>query len=291
MAKVEVDTGAGFCFGVEQVMQTAEERLKRGEKLYGLGQMVHNGQEMERLHDLGFTTISHDDLKDLEGQQVLFRAHGEPPSTYRIARDHRLEVIDGTCPIVLRLQQKIKKTYGSMDREKEQIVIFGKKEHPETIGLLGQVNGDAIVVGSPEDCSRVDPQKAVHLFSQTTMDQDMFREVESSLKDRIIGNKGLSFKSSCTICGQMKKRKPGLELFARKHDVVIFVSGKNSSNGKLLLAFCQSINDRTYWISKKEDISASWFEGASSIGISGATSTSRRQLEEVADHVKKYLIS
>lgn len=272
-------------------MQTAEERLKSGDKLYGLGQMVHNGQEMKRLHDLGFTTIDHEDLKDLEGQKVLFRAHGEPPSTYRLAEEHKLEVIDGTCPIVLKLQQKIRRTYQAMDPEKEQIVIFGKREHPETIGLLGQVNGDAVVVGSPEECGKVDPEKAVHLFSQTTMDQDMFREVESRLKHSPGGRAGGDFRSSCTICGQMKKRKPGLEVFARTHDVVIFVSGKNSSNGKLLLAFCQGINSRTFWVSRKEDIREEWFPGADSIGISGATSTSRRQLEEVAEHIKNFILS
>ncbi len=242
MLKVEVDPGAGFCFGVEQVIQTAENRLNKGEKLYGLGQMVHNGQEMERLHRMGFTTISHDDLKNLEGVQVLFRAHGEPPSTYKLAEKHSLDVIDGTCPIVLKLQQKIKKTYASMDLQKEQIVIFGKQEHPETIGLMGQVNGDAVVLGSPDECHKVDPTKSVYLFSQTTMDQDLFREVESKLKEQSGNLEATSFKSSCTICGQMKKRKPGLEVFARKHDVVLFVSGKNSSNGKLLLEFCRSIN-------------------------------------------------
>ena len=290
MLEVEVDPGAGFCFGVEQVMQTAENRLEKGEKLYGLGQMVHNGQEMERLHRMGFHTISHEDLKDLEGVQVLFRAHGEPPSTYRLAEEYKLQVIDGTCPIVLKLQQKIKKTYASMDPEKEQIVIFGKLEHPETIGLLGQVNGDAVVLGSPGECHLVDPVKSVFLFSQTTMDQDQFREVERRLKEQSGNLESAFFKSACTICGQMKKRKPGLQVFALKHDVVVFVSGKNSSNGKLLLEFCRTINERTYWVSRKEDIQKAWFEGAGSIGISGATSTSRRQLEEVAKHINNFIL-
>ncbi|MCP4313541.1 MAG: 4-hydroxy-3-methylbut-2-enyl diphosphate reductase [Bacteroidetes bacterium] len=291
MAKIEVDRGAGFCFGVEQVIQTAESRLAKGEAVYGLGEMVHNSREMRRLHDLGFITIQHRELAEQKPGLVLFRAHGEPPSTYRLAAENNVEVIDGTCPIVLKLQLKIRRTYDSMDHEKEQVVIFGKQEHPETIGLLGQVNGDAVVVGSPGETDLVNPGKAVHLFSQTTMDHDQFREVEQKLKNRLSNDAASGFRSDCTICGQMKKRKPGLKSFAQRHDVVIFVSGRNSSNGKLLFEYCLSLNARTHWISDKSELKMEWFDGADTIGISGATSTSKEQLEAVSVQVEKFILS
>ena len=291
MVKVEVDKGAGFCFGVEQVIQTAESHLAKGENVYGLGEMVHNSREMRRLHDLGFKTIQHEDMAEQKPGLVLFRAHGEPPSTYKIAAENQVKVIDGTCPIVLKLQQKIRKTYESMDHAKEQVVIFGKLEHPETIGLLGQVDGDAVVVGSPGETNLVHPDKSVYLFSQTTMDHDQFRELEEKLRDRLSVSVTSKLQSACTICGQMKKRKPGLKRFAQKHDVVIFVSGKNSSNGKLLFEYCLTLNSETYWISDKSELEMKWFEGADSIGISGATSTSMEQLEAVSLQVKKFILS
>ncbi len=291
MVKVEVDLGAGFCFGVEQVIQTAESHLAKGETVYGLGEMVHNSLEMRRLHDLGFKTIQHRDLAEQKPGLVLFRAHGEPPSTYKLAADNQVKIIDGTCPIVLKLQQKIRKTYESMDHSKEQVVIFGKQEHPETIGLLGQVDGDAVVVGSPRETDLVDPHKSVHLFSQTTMDHEQFRELEEKLRNRLSDSASSGLQSDCTICGQMKKRKPGLKSFAQKHDVVIFVSGKNSSNGKLLFEYCLTLNDRTYWISDKSELKIDWFKEADSIGISGATSTSMAQLEAVSQQVKKFILS
>lgn len=291
MVKIEVDHGAGFCFGVEQVIQTAESYLAKGETVYGLGEMVHNSKEMSRLHDLGFKTIQHAELAKQKPGLVLFRAHGEPPSTYQLAADHQVKVIDGTCPIVLKLQQKIRKCYESMDHEKEQLVIFGKREHPETIGLLGQVDGDAVVVGSPDETELVDPAKAVHLFSQTTMDQEQFSEVEEKLKSRLSAKASSGFHSDCTICGQMKKRKPGLKSFVQKHDVVIFVSGKNSSNGKLLFEYCLTLNDRTYWIADKSELRMEWFEGAGSIGVSGATSTSSEQLEALSIQIEKFISS
>ncbi len=287
MVKVEVDQGAGFCFGVKQVIQTAESHLAKGNSVVGLGEMVHNSTEMRRLHDLGFRTIQHKDLGKQTSGLVLFRAHGEPPSSYRLAAENHVEIIDGTCPIVLKLQQKIRKTYASMDHSKEQLVIFGKREHPETIGLLGQVDGDAVVLGSSEETGLVDPDKTVHLFSQTTMDLDQFRVLEQKLKIRSADNTATGFKSQCTICGQMKKRKPGLKNFAQRHDVIVFVSGKNSSNGKLLFEYCLSLNARTHWISDKDELQEQWFERAGSIGVTGATSTSMDQLEALGIQVRK----
>jgi 4-hydroxy-3-methylbut-2-enyl diphosphate reductase len=294
MAAVEIDPGAGFCFGVEQVIEMAESRLRRGETVYGLGEMVHNREEMERLHAMGLVTLTHADLAGIRPGHILFRAHGEPPASYELAATHHVEVIDGTCPIVLKLQERIRDTYRSMDHRKEQVVIFGKPGHPETIGLLGQVDGNAVVVTSPEDIERVDPGRAVHLFSQTTMDPDLFGEVEKALRHHLAakrGGAGPAFRSSCTICAQMKKRKPGLAAFARKHDVIVFVSGKNSSNGKMLFEYCQKLNRRSHWISGPGEVEGKWFKGAGSIGISGATSTSREQLESVSNHVKKILSS
>lgn len=289
--KIEIDQGAGFCFGVEQVIRMAESRLREGETVYGLGDMVHNLGEMERLRDLGLRTLTHADLERVHPDRILFRAHGEPPETYRMAADHHIEVIDGTCPIVKKLQEKIRDKFRSMDHSNEQLVIFGNRTHPETIGLLGQVDGDAVVVSSVDDIHLVDPGKTVHLYSQTTMDPDQFRKVESALKERLAPAAVSAFRSNCTICGQMKKRKPGLAAFVRRHDVVVFVSGKNSSNGKMLFEYCRSINPRSHWISGPSEIDRKWFEKASSVGISGATSTSREQLETVSGHIKKFIFS
>lgn len=289
MIRVEIDSGAGFCFGVEEVIQTAESQLKQGKRVVGLGEMVHNSTEMKRLHDLGFQTIQHANLSRHKNNLVLFRAHGEPPSTYREARENQVEIIDGTCPIVLKLQERIRKAYAAMDHDKEQLVIFGKREHPETIGLLGQVDGDAIVLGSPGEAKLVDPEKAVLLFSQTTMDIDQFAELEKALKSRLSTEAVLGFRSQCTICGQMKKRKPGLKAFSGKHDVLVFVSGKNSSNGKLLFEYCRSLNPNTHWISDSGEVQESWFRGITSVGVTGATSTSMTQLESVGKHIKSFL--
>jgi 4-hydroxy-3-methylbut-2-en-1-yl diphosphate reductase len=225
----------------------------------------------------------------------LFRAHGEPPETYKLAKETGVEVIDGTCPIVANLQKKLKKAYDGMDHNAEQLVIFGKPTHPETIGLLGQVNGDALVVSSVEDISLIDPEKKVRLFSQTTMDPEQFRDVEKALDEHLKKGSGetlrIHFRSECTICGQMKKRKPRLKAFAPRFDMILFVSGKNSSNGKMLYEYCKSLNPVTYWVSNSEEVEKKWLEGCRSIGISGATSTSREQLESVMEQVKKYTSS
>ena len=295
MKKIEIDPGAGFCFGVDEVIKTAEMRLRAGETIFGLGHMVHNAEEVRRLQELGLQTIDHHQLTGLPPGKVLFRAHGEPPETYRIAEEHGVEVIDGTCPIVAKLQQKLRKAYEAMDHKNEQMVIFGKPDHPETIGLLGQVGGDALVVSTVDEVLAIDPEKKVLLFSQTTMDPESFKEVEQELEEHLKRNSGkkgyVRFKSDCTICGQMKKRKPGLSVFARQHDVMLFVSGKNSSNGKMLFEYCKSLNPVTYWISGKEEVEKQWFDSCESIGISGATSTSMEQLESVMEEVKKLIAS
>lgn len=295
MIKVELDPGAGFCFGVDQVIETAEAHLKKGEVLYGLGEMVHNQKEVSRLNKLGLKTINHRDLESMDAAKVLFRAHGEPPATYLLAREKGIEIIDGTCPIVSRLQEKIRAAYLAMDHPTQQLVIYGKPDHPETIGLMGQVDQDATVVSSMSDIPGIDPSKEVLLFSQTTMDPDLFWEVEQGIRDhlslqRIQTDREL-LKSNCTICGQMKKRKPGLAEFAKKHELILFVSGKNSSNGKMLYEFCASVNPDTRWISGSHEVDPAWFSGIKTVGISGATSTSTEQLQAVSEQVKKLILA
>jgi 4-hydroxy-3-methylbut-2-enyl diphosphate reductase len=276
---------------VDQVIKTAETFLKEGKALYGLGEMVHNSEEVDRLKGLGLKTIHHSELGEIKPERVLFRAHGEPPPTYQLARELGIEIIDGTCPIVTRLQLKIREVYLSMDRDTQQVVIFGKSEHPETIGLLGQVGGDASVVSSMLDIPSIDPAKGIILFSQTTMDPDLYLEVEAGLKAHLNRPASLKagelFQSDCTICGQMKRRKPGLAAFAKGHDLILFVSGKNSSNGKMLFEYCKSVNPLTYWISGMNEIDPIWFKEVESIGISGATSTSMDQLQAVKEELKK----
>lgn len=295
MVRIEIDPAAGFCFGVERVTEDAEKRLRAGETLFGLGDMVHNQEEVDRLQKLGLKTIQHNDLPSMNFRKVLFRAHGEPPSTYRIASEHGVEVIDGTCPIVKKLQDKIRHAYEEMDRRSEQLVIFGNPVHPETIGLVGQVNGDAVVVSGIEDLEKIEPGKKVHLFSQTTMDPDQFKKVETAIWERfgrtIGGSKEDAFRSQCTICGQMKKRKPHLSAFAKKYELMLFVSGKNSSNGKMLYEYCLGINPATRWISGPGEVDPEWLKNVNSIGISGATSTSRIQLERVREQVSRMIPS
>jgi 4-hydroxy-3-methylbut-2-enyl diphosphate reductase len=290
---VDIDASAGFCFGVERVIEEAASRLRKGESLYGLGEMVHNQAELKRLEAIGLKTIYHEDLPSMGPAKVLFRAHGEPPATYRMAREAGVEVIDGTCPIVIRLQQRIRKAYHQMDRAVEQLVIFGKPDHPETIGLLGQVDGDAVVVTGPGDVDNIEPGKKVHLFSQTTMDPQQFREVEQALHDRLEQPPGPAgralLNSECSICGQMKNRKPKLTKFVRNYELILFVSGKNSSNGKMLYEHALRINPNTRWISGPSEIDENWVRGAESVGISGATSTSMGQLEKIRDVVIRIL--
>ncbi|MCF8346396.1 MAG: 4-hydroxy-3-methylbut-2-enyl diphosphate reductase [Bacteroidales bacterium] len=286
---IEIDPSAGFCFGVEKAIDTAEALLREGEPVYGLGEMVHNEEEIGRLEKLGLRTISTDDFAKIAPAKVIFRAHGEPPLTYEKAKAHGVGLIDATCPIVLSLQRKISSRFAEMDREKEQIVIFGKAGHPETIGLVGQTGGAAVVVTDPENIAHVDPGKKIYLYSQTTMDPAQFRILEENLKKvaEVAGGGGLV--STCSICHQMKRRKPDLKAFALKHDVMIFVSGTSSSNGKMLFAYCKKHNSRSFWIHRLDDIDPEWLEGAKSIGISGATSTPAWQLEQVRGHLESFI--
>ncbi len=283
---IEIDPSAGFCFGVENAIQIAEENMNQGSPVYGLGHMVHNEVEIGRLDQLGMKTISVMDFPDLSPGKVIIRAHGEPPSTYALAQAHKIDIIDATCPIVSNLQKKIYKQHRKLDREKEQIIIFGKEGHPETIGLMGQTRGEAILITDPNDISAIDRRKTIFLFSQTTMDPDQFEVLEENIRKITQVSEKTKFEANCSICGQMKKRKPELRNFASKHDLIIFVSGAKSSNGAMLYNFCKQQNKFTFWIHSVEDIDPEWLKMDGSIGISGATSTPSWQLKQVKEQLE-----
>lgn len=272
MYNIEIDKESGFCFGVTTAIRKAEEELSKGTPLYCLGDIVHNGQECERLKAMGLVTINHEEYAKLKNVKVLLRAHGEPPETYRIAAENNIEIIDATCPVVLRLQKRIKQEYTSKELGREkQIVIYGKNGHAEVLGLVGQTNGEAIVIEKIEEVNKIDLNKDVRLYSQTTKSLDEFRQIVSYIEENI--NPSASFQYFDTICRQVANRMPNIRKFAASHDVILFVCGQKSSNGKILYHECREVNPRTYQVDKPEDIDKCWFENAKSIGICGATST------------------
>lgn len=272
MYNIEIDKESGFCFGVTTAIRKAEEELSKGTPLYCLGDIVHNGQECERLKAMGLVTINHEEYAKLKNVKVLLRAHGEPPETYRIAAENNIEIIDATCPVVLRLQKRIKQEYTSKESGREkQIVIYGKNGHAEVLGLVGQTNGEAIVIEKIEEVNKIDLNKDVRLYSQTTKSLDEFRQIVSYIEENI--NPSASFQYFDTICRQVANRMPNIRKFAASHDVILFVCGQKSSNGKILYHECREVNPHTYQVDKPEDIDKCWFENAKSIGICGATST------------------
>ncbi len=284
---IEIDDRSGFCHGVVAAIRKAEDELSANsaEPLYCLGDIVHNSDEVERLERRGLQTINHDDLTRLHGSKVLLRAHGEPPSTYEIARRNSIRIVDATCPVVLRLQQRIKETYDSSPRP--QIVIYGKKGHAEVNGLVGQTAGEAIVIESPDRLDAIDFSRDISLYSQTTMPLEGFSRIIDEISRRIAP--GVKFRYFDTICRQVANRVDHIRNFASTHDVVLFVAGAKSSNGKVLLQQCREVNPRTYHISRRDDFDPSWIEGAASIGICGATSTPRWLMEEVKNEVTSTL--
>lgn len=281
--QVDVDTSAGFCFGVVQAIETAEQHLEKHGKLFSLGQMVHNEEELNRLADRGLHIINSHDFPDMEGQKVLLRAHGEPPKTYQDAEKYGVTLMDATCPIVLKLQQRIRNEAETA----QQVVIFGKYNHPETIGLNGQTGNTAIIIESIRDIEKIDFSRDVVLYAQTTMDTDAFEKVEKSIAARMVP--GARMKSHNTICGQMKRRKPALRAFVKQYDVVLFVAGRKSSNGRFLYEVAHKENRNTYHIGSAADVKGEWLKGAERIGISGATSTPRWLMQQVANHVKSLM--
>lgn len=287
MAKVEIDEGSGFCFGVVNAIHKAEEELAKGETLYCLGDIVHNSREVERLKELGLITINHEEFNRLHNAKVLLRAHGEPPETYNTARKNNIEIIDATCPVVLRLQKKIKQEYTLNDNPNKQIVIYGKNGHAEVLGLVGQTNGEAIVIEKQEEAQALDLSKDIRLYSQTTKSLDGFQDIVKYIDEHI--SPEVTFQSYDTICRQVANRIPNIRTFAASHDLVFFVSGKKSSNGKMLFSECKKVNPNSHLIDSAEEIDHSLLAGISSIGVCGATSTPKWLMEEISEAIKSKL--
>ncbi len=275
---VTIDQNSGFCFGVVYAIEMAEDFLIEHGSLYCLGDIVHNDKEVERLEKLGLKIISHDELKNLQGETVLIRAHGEPPETYKIALENDLNLVDASCPVVLKLQNRVRQAFDD-DR---QIVILGKPGHAEVNGLIGQTNKEAIVVSSVEEAEQLELDRPVSLYSQTTKSTKLLHEVHQVMKDKCD-----DLKFNDTICRQVSNREPELEKFSAMHDVIIFVSGKKSSNGRALYGACKEINPNSYFVSGIEELNNDWFEGVETVGVCGATSTPMWLMEEIAEVIRK----
>ena len=284
--KVEIDNDSGFCFGVLSAIGKAEEELRKGDELYCLGDIVHNGIECSRLQDLGLKTINHEQFKTLKGARVLLRAHGEPPSTYETAKNNGITLIDATCPVVLKLQQRIHRQYQELDPKTQQIVIFGQKGHAEVLGLVGQTDGNAIVIESADEIERIDFSKDIFLYSQTTKSASSYNQLIDKIASLVPD--GRTFIHNNTVCGQVSHRRENIREFASRHSVILFVSGRKSSNGKVLFNECLNVNPRSYLIEGKEDIDFSQLEGAVSVGICGATSTPKWLMEECRDYIQNH---
>lgn len=280
MSHIKIDKKSGFCFGVVNAIKKAEEELAKGETLYCLGDIVHNGQEVERLAKLGLITIDHEQFKQLHDVKVLLRAHGEPPATYRIAKENNITLIDASCPVVLKLQTRIKDAYEKSSPGDTQIVIYGKKGHAEVNGLVGQTDEKAIVIESENDLDKLDFSKNIRLFSQTTKSLDGFNNLVEKIEERMTG--GAVFEFSDTICRQVANRIPNIIKFAQENDIVIFVSGEKSSNGKELFECSKKENPNTFFVSRPDDVMNLELDLSKKIGICGATSTPTWLMEEIA---------
>lgn len=288
--KIEIDQGSGFCFGVTRAIGKAEEVLTSNVgQLYCLGDIVHNSMECDRLQRLGLITIGHEEYDKLHNATVLLRAHGEPPATYHKAKNNNIDIIDATCPVVLHLQERIKKEYDSDREHKKQIVIFGKNGHAEVLGLVGQTEGTAIVIEKPEEVKQLDFNRDICLYSQTTKSLDGFRQIVEYIKQHI--SPTATFTYADTICRQVANRMPHIREFASKHDVVLFVCGKKSSNGRVLYNECKDVNPRSYMIDAASEIDIHWLENCDSVGICGATSTPKWLMEECEVRIEELLDS
>ena len=281
MIQIEIDEGSGFCFGVTTAIKKAEEELAKGEKLYCLGDIVHNGMECERLRQMGLITINHDEMRQLHNAKVLLRAHGEPPETYELARQNNIEIIDATCPVVLKLQKRIKEQYD--ENNEAQIVIFGKKGHAEVLGLVGQTHSNAIVIESSDEVTKLDFSRDIYLYSQTTKSLDEFRRIIDYIQTHI--SPDATFQSFDTICRSVANRMPNISQFAAKHDLILFVCGRKSSNGKVLYNECLRVNPNSHLVEDPQEIEPQWLEGIQSVGICGATSTPRWLMEQCRDAI------
>ena len=288
MVNIEIDNGSGFCFGVTTAIKKAEEELAKGNTLYCLGDIVHNGQECERLKEMGLITINHEEFARLHDVKVLLRAHGEPPATYELAQKNNIEIIDATCPVVLRLQKRIKQEYGNTDDSRnKQIVIYGKNGHAEVLGLVGQTHGEAIVIENLAEVDRLDFTKDIRLYSQTTKSVDEFWQIVKYIKEHI--SPEATFEYYDTICRQVANRMPNIRNFAANHDLILFVCGRKSSNGKILYHECLQVNPNTHQIDQPKEINPEWLKDAHSIGICGATSTPKWLMEECKVILESYV--
>ena len=285
MIQIEIDSGSGFCFGVTTAISKAEEELSRSDTLYCLGDIVHNGMEVERLHLQGLQTIDHSQLSQLHDVKVLLRAHGEPPATYATAERNHIEIIDATCAVVLQLQRRIKRQYD--DNPQAQIVIFGKNGHAEVLGLVGQTDGNAIVVENLDDASHLCFDRDIYLYSQTTKSLDEFHALIAYIQAHI--SPQATFRSFDTICRQVANRMPNIAAFAARHDMILFVSGHKSSNGKVLFNECLRVNANSHHIEQPSEIDLHWLDGVKTIGICGATSTPKWIMEQCRDHILEAL--
>ena len=285
MIQIEIDSGSGFCFGVTTAISKAEEELSRSDTLYCLGDIVHNGMEVERRHLQGLQTIDHSQLSQLHDVKVLLRAHGEPPATYATAERNHIEIIDATCPVVLQLQRRIKRQYD--DNPQAQIVIFGKNGHAEVLGLVGQTDGDGIGVGDRDDASHLCFDRDIYLYSQTTKSLDEFHALIAYIQAHI--SPQATFRSFDTICRQVANRMPNIAAFAARHDMILFVSGHKSSNGKVLFNECLRVNANSHHIEQPSEIDLHWLDGVKTIGICGATSTPKWIMEQCRDHILEAL--
>ena len=281
MLQIEIDNGSGFCFGVTTAIKKAEEELAEGKTLYCLGDIVHNGMECERLKEMGLITINHDELLHLHHVKVLLRAHGEPPETYVLAQQNDIEIIDATCPVVLQLQRRIKRQYDT--NNEAQIVIFGKNGHAEVLGLVGQTQSHAIVIEKFEDVKQLDFTRDIYLYSQTTKSLDEFHRIIDYIQSHIAQT--ATFKSFDTICRQVANRMPNISQFATRHDLILFVCGRKSSNGKVLFNECLRVNPNSHLIEGPNEIEDDWLENIQTIGICGATSTPKWLMEKCRDAI------
>ena len=283
--EVEVDKRSGFCFGVQNAVEIAENALLRGEKVFSLGPIVHNDKEVERLSALGLVSIDREQFLKLNNCNVLIRAHGEPPETYELAEKNNINIIEATCPIVKKLQSKIRETLLRTKSDNGQVVIFGKPLHAEVVGLLGQTNNEGILISGPADVCKIDVSRPVYLFSQTTMGINEYCHIKELIYNRMKKRGNLDpdhyLLVNNTVCGQVSNREPHLKAFAKKHDTIIFVSGRDSSNGKMLFSVCKIVNNNTHFVSSPEEIEKSWFKDSKSVGICGATSTPKWLIENI----------
>ena len=287
--KITIDTYSGFCFGVVYAIEMAESILKNEGSLYCLGDIVHNNKEVERLNALGLKIIDHNDLHALKDCKVLIRAHGEPPSTYELALKNNIQLLDASCPVVLKLQHQIKGGYEEIKQIDGQVIIFGKQGHAEVVGLLGQTNNNAIVVASFEDLEKIDFNKSIYIYYQTTKSPKAYQDITLEIEKRVkmSTNTNIKYIVNDTLCRQVSGREPQLKQFSTLNDVVIFVSGKKSSNGKMLYESCKNENQNSHFISDIDELNPSWFLGVNSVGICGATSTPRWLMESVQKAIEK----